>query len=401
MYDKTEHLPVATVSNKAYVADVVNVSTYSVDTTQTDVGNYTRSVTAISGANASNYTMTGAVNVTLNWSITPKAATVTVNNAEIEYGSSKPAFTYNVSGLITGDELSGDVTYSTEYNNAVAEYRSAKNYDVTVSGLSNDNYDVTFVKGTLSVRKKAVVLVWDQNSYEYDKTEHLPVATLDNKGFGSDNVTLIYNTNVAQVNVGNYTRTVTGFGGAQGGNYTVTGGSNLSLNWTITPKEVGLDWQVLSASQLVYTGTAKTVTATATGLEAGDVCSVTTVLNTGDNVNVGNFTFKATALGNSNYKLPADVVSGSYAITKASRAAVVVEIEGWKVGDSANDPQVVSEIEESASTTVTYRYGVQGSADEPTVTVPTEAGDYYVIAVLSASDNYFGATSDPCQFSIE
>ncbi|MBO2527641.1 MAG: hypothetical protein CW335_05640, partial [Clostridiales bacterium] len=83
---------------------------------------------------------------------------------------------------------------------------------------------------------------------------------------------------------------------------------------TISPKEVGLDWSELTAAELVYSGTAKTLTATATGLVDGDACTVTVEL-VSDNINVGTFSYKATALSNENYKLPTDVSSPSYTIT--------------------------------------------------------------------------------------
>ncbi len=83
---------------------------------------------------------------------------------------------------------------------------------------------------------------------------------------------------------------------------------------TINPKEVGLDWSELTGEELVYSGTAKALTATATGLADGDSCTVT-VEFVGDNVNVGTFSYKATVLSNANYKLPADVSSPEYTIT--------------------------------------------------------------------------------------
>ena len=83
---------------------------------------------------------------------------------------------------------------------------------------------------------------------------------------------------------------------------------------TISPKEVGLDWSELTSVELVYSGTAKTLTATATGLADGDSCTVT-VEFVGDIVNVGTFSYKATALSNANYKLPVDVSSPEYTIT--------------------------------------------------------------------------------------
>ncbi|MBE6032183.1 MAG: S-layer homology domain-containing protein, partial [Clostridiales bacterium] len=79
---------------------------------------------------------------------------------------------------------------------------------------------------------------------------------------------------------------------------------------------------------LVYSGTAKTATATATGLIGSDQCAVTVVL-VGDNVNAGTFTYKATALSNANYKLPANVVSGEYTITPKTVTVTAEDKEAY------------------------------------------------------------------------
>jgi len=82
---------------------------------------------------------------------------------------------------------------------------------------------------------------------------------------------------------------------------------------TISQKEVGLEWSDFTAADLVYSSTAKTLTAAASGIEDGDSCAVTVEL-VGDNVNAGNFSYKAVTLSNANYKLPADVNSPTYTI---------------------------------------------------------------------------------------
>ncbi len=85
--------------------------------------------------------------------------------------------------------------------------------------------------------------------------------------------------------------------------------------FTIEQKEIGLQWS--APIDLVYSGTAKVPTVVATGLVGQDVVNVTIGLTTeNDNVNVGTFTYTASGLDNSNYKLPANVTSESYTITQ-------------------------------------------------------------------------------------
>lgn len=73
-----------------------------------------------------------------------------------------------------------------------------------------------------------------------------------------------------------------------------------SIEYDITPKEVTLDWKDTS---FTYDGKEHCPTATAGGLISGDTCTVTVA---GAQSAVGTHTAKATALSNSNYKLPSD-----------------------------------------------------------------------------------------------
>lgn len=86
------------------------------------------------------------------------------------------------------------------------------------------------------------------------------------------------------------------------------------VEFKILPITVGLNWN--DPGELVYDGTAKTVTATATGLINGDACTVT--VSCDDAVNAGTHTATATALNNSNYALPTTNKTYSFTINKKS-----------------------------------------------------------------------------------
>ena len=79
--------------------------------------------------------------------------------------------------------------------------------------------------------------------------------------------------------------------------------TELTTKANITPKTVGLEWS--GHENLVYDGSAVSVTAEATGLVSGDTCAVT--VENGAQTDAGTYTAKATGLGNDNYQLPADV----------------------------------------------------------------------------------------------
>ena len=104
-----------------------------------------------------NFTVEGGTNVTHSWSITAKAVTVKVKDTAVTYGDT-PSFTVDETELLSGDHLTGTAQYACGYDAADPAHRTVGSYDVTVSGLSNPNYDVTFAKGTLTVNAKAIDL---------------------------------------------------------------------------------------------------------------------------------------------------------------------------------------------------------------------------------------------------
>lgn len=111
----------------------------------------------------------GSVTLTIN----KKAVTVKVNDVTITYGGT-PKFEYTVAGLVDGETLLGEAVYS----GAGAD---AGVYDISVSGLTaSDNYNVSFVTGTLTINKKEAKVDWTiAESYVYNDGQPSPTATYD------------------------------------------------------------------------------------------------------------------------------------------------------------------------------------------------------------------------------
>lgn len=112
----------------------------------------------------------GYVTLTIN----KKAVTVKVNDVTITYGGT-PKFEYTVAGLVDGETLLGEAVYS----GAGAD---AGVYDISVSGLTaSDNYNVSFVTGTLTINKKEAKVDWTiAENYVYSpEGQTLPTATYD------------------------------------------------------------------------------------------------------------------------------------------------------------------------------------------------------------------------------
>lgn len=114
----------------------------------------------------------GYVTLTIN----KKAVTVTVKDVTITYGEEIPAFSYTVTGLVKGENLSGEAVYS-------GAGTDAGDYVISVSGLTaSDNYAVTVKTGTLTINKKTAEVAWSiAESYVYNDGQTLPTATYEGK----------------------------------------------------------------------------------------------------------------------------------------------------------------------------------------------------------------------------
>ena len=141
----------------------------------------------------------GSVTLTIN----KKAVTVKVNDVTITYGE-MPVFSYTVTGLVEGETLSGEAGYS-------GAGTDAGDYVISVSGLSaSNNYNVSFVNGTLTINKKTAEVAWSiAESYVYDDGQTLPTATYDGKTAKPANLIFTKDGTVCEFkDAGTYTVTV-------------------------------------------------------------------------------------------------------------------------------------------------------------------------------------------------
>lgn len=148
----------------------------------------------------------GYVTLTIN----KKAVTVTVKDVTITYGDT-PAFSYAVTGLVEGENLSGEAVYS-------GAGTDAGDYVISVSGLTaSDNYAVTVKTGTLTINKKTAEVAWSiAESYVYNDGQTLPTATYEGK---TANLIFTKDGKACEFkNAGTYTVTI-----ADDNNYDLTG----------------------------------------------------------------------------------------------------------------------------------------------------------------------------------
>lgn len=93
---------------------------------------------------------TGSVEIP--FTINKAALTITAENKSIAFGMNAPEFTCKADGLVDGDTLSA--TYSCDYTveSPIGDYAIIPT-DCTFTSGSKDNYDITYVNGTLTIKE--------------------------------------------------------------------------------------------------------------------------------------------------------------------------------------------------------------------------------------------------------
>ena len=234
----------------------------------------TASVTITDNASG-DYIVYGSKSFTIN----PKPLSITANNKTITYGDA-PTNNGVTYGEFAGTETSAVLTGTLTYTYSYEQYGDAGSYEITPSGLSNSNYDITFVAGTLTVNPKEVTVTSGITAADktYDGTT---AATLDGTAaviegkIGSDELTVEVGTGTfADKNVGT-DKTVTinsfTFGGAKAGNYQMAAsGHQATAQASITPATLTV---TADAKSKTYGDDDPEFTYTSDGLISPDVLS--------------------------------------------------------------------------------------------------------------------------------
>lgn len=262
-----------------------------------------------------------------------KAATVTANNQQKQYGDSDPTLTYEIDGLLGSDTI-------TVRSITRAAGESVNTYRITVTGDKNQgNYTITYEPGTFTITRKAVTVTADNKTKTYGSSDPTLTATVLGT-IGSDTVSYELN-RVAGNDVGQYTITPTG--DAVQGNYTVSFRPGVLI---INPKPVTVTI-VGNTGSYEYNGSSRTVSGyTVTSIsDSGYTTSDFTVSNT----SATRTTIGITAMGltaadkgtKPNYKPTFNITDGWVRITQAQTYSTVAVTVGCNfetgIAISAND----------------------------------------------------------------
>ena len=203
---------------------------------RTDAGDYVLNITGIG-------TFRGET--TFDYSIAKAPLTISVENYEINYGDLAPTFAVSYIGFVneeTETVLEGALSFACEYD----QFDDVNEYVITASGLSSNNYEITYIDGKLKVNPKEIGLDWSNLNLIYNGENQIPTATAT--GLLNDDECIVA-VSGEEINAGTYTANAIALSNS---NYKLP--NVTTSQYTIEPKAI--DGAVVTLKDtLVYTGT--------------------------------------------------------------------------------------------------------------------------------------------------
>ncbi|MEQ8415690.1 MAG: MBG domain-containing protein [Imperialibacter sp.] len=114
----------------------------------------------IEASQTGDYYFNPAVPVQRSFTVNPAPLVVKAANKTITYGDPLPNLTYSISGFVkdeTEEVITGTISISTD----ASEIPNVGTYDIVTSGGEAVNYNISHVKGTLTVEKPSQTLTFD------------------------------------------------------------------------------------------------------------------------------------------------------------------------------------------------------------------------------------------------
>lgn len=315
---------------------------------------------------------------------------LTLENISVVYGES-----YTVAATYDG-KASDNITYtysSASRPTAAGTYTVTANYsdDVEEAGIPGHIGTTT---ATLTIAPKPVTLAWGEASLTYDGTEQTVTAQVTNK-VGSDTFDLTYDGNTA-ADAGTYTAAVTALGND---NYTLTGASNVTKEWTISAKTLTAAMVTLGKDPN-YDTTEQAVEVTVTDGEKTLVLDTDYTVTGNTATDVGSYTVAVTGQGNYTGK-----VEKSWQMLKTEQptAVVLTGASEKTFGDEPFDVTVSGGSGTGAYSVVSSNTNVltveKKNDNTFTVTI-VNAGEADLTATRAGDDNYAYRNSEPLTVTV-
>ncbi|MFZ9786499.1 MAG: MBG domain-containing protein, partial [Ilumatobacteraceae bacterium] len=220
--------------------------------------------------------------VSANLTISAKQITVTADAKSKVYGDSDPALTYQSSGLVGTDSLTGALSRTGDNN--------VGTYAINQGSLANSNYTINYVSANLTISAKQITVTADAKSKVYGDSD--PALTYSAPGLVSGDTLSGSLTRAPGESVGSYAIS----GSFTNGNYSITvNGSSLTIS--AKPLTVTAD-----SKSKVYGDSDPALTYTTIGLNSGD--GLTGALSRAGGENVGTYAInQGTVSAGSNYTI--------------------------------------------------------------------------------------------------
>jgi hypothetical protein len=315
-------------------------------------------------AGDTNYT--AAADVDQIFAIGKATLAVTADDQSKTYGDADPAFTVSYGAFVGSDNAS--VLDVAPTAGVAGTHDNVNTYSIIPAGGSDDDYDFTYVNGTLTVNQKNVAVSANPQSKVYGDADPSLTYTADPL-VGTDSFSGSLARAVGE-DVGTYAI----------GQGTLTAGGNYAITFTGNALEITQASSVTVVTcpaSVVYTGSAQEpCTANVTG--AGGLNQSTTVAY-GNNTAVGTASADASFVGDLNHTGSSD--TKTFGITAATASVALSDLTQTYNG-SAKSATVVT-TPGSLSVDVTYDGGA---------TLPTNAGSYAVVATITDA-NYSGSAT--------
>ena len=258
--------------------------------------------------------------------------TVTAKPKTITYGDAPANDGVEYDGFV-GEENSAVLGGTLDYTYSYAQFGNVGSYTITPSGLTSDNYDITFTAGTLTVSKAPLTITANDKSVTYG--DAVPEYTVTYSGFVNKETESVLGgfLNIACTytqggNAGIYDITPSGFS-AQ--NYAIT---YVKGTLTVNPASVTL---TANSDTKEYNGAEQTLT--------GFTCSVngltfTGVTASGSGTNTGDYdvTFTGVTLNTTKDD------TGNYVVTGTTNGKLTISYYTTTLADNTNNNDEINNI---------------------------------------------------------
>ena len=293
----------------------------SVSDTPKDAGKY-RGIAVI--GETDNYQ--GANTTTAEFTISKAALTVTAKPNTITYGDAPANDGVEYSGFVN-NEAEAVLNGTLDYDYTYAQFGDVGNgYTITPKGLTSDNYEISFVAGTLTVDQKEVGLMWSHTPLTYTGKPQAPAATATGT-VNNDQITVTVSGGQTNAGTG-YTATASALTGDKAGNYKLPSVNSTTFaigkaSLTVTAKAKTITYGDEPTNDgVTYSGFVNGETENTTGVLSG---ALSYAYNYAQYGNVGSYAI-----------MPSGLTSGNYIITFERGVLTVDQKEVGLTWD--NDP---------------------------------------------------------------